>query len=542
MNSNTIYKAAAYVRSSKDDNTSDTIENQIALIRSYVKSIPDIEIISVREDSGFSGVSLVRPDFIEMMKDIESKKINCVIVKDLSRLGRNFIEVGELLDVLFPQHDIRVIAITDNYDSLNPRTDADYILLPFKNIINEQYLRDFSINIRRVLDNKRKSGQFVASFAPYGYKRDPNDKHKLIIDEHAAQVVRQIFKLKIEGNSAYWIANWLNEIGEPSPAEHKRKETNYANPFQKHDKSKWDSKFIGQVLGNPIYIGILIQGKETTPSYKIKKRITKPENEWHIIPDNHESIISKRDFETAAILLRQDTRVSSKTDKLYPLSGYAYCGDCGNSMKRSGTGKYVYYVCASSMKKGVCSAHGIREKDFENVVRDAISKQAALIVDITEAFELARKNFHLLKNNMNLNEKINDRENEITFCKNNKVSLYDDYKKGLISSEDLVKFAKQYESRITAAKQAKRKIQVEMELLLKNKPYEDHPWIEHIKKHKNLSELNRQAVVSVIERIVVYTGKRIQIYFRYQDELEAKVNILKDLHSDMRGDDDGADE
>jgi len=540
MISKIIYKAAAYARASKDDNTSDTIENQIDLINNFVKTKSDIEIVSIREDSGFSGISLIRPSFIKMMEDIESKKINCVIIKDLSRLGRNYIEVGELLEVVFPQNDIRVIAVTDNYDSLNPRTDADYILLPFKNIINEQYLRDFSLNIRRVLDNKRKNGQFIANFAPYGYKRDPNDKHKLIIDEHAAQVVRQIFKLKIEGYSAFRIANWLNDTGEPTPAERKKNETNYINPFQKHDKARWNAKYIINTLSNPMYIGALVQGKETTPSYKIKKRISKPESEWHIIHDSHEPIISKRDFDTVGILLKQDTRISTKTDKIYPLSGYACCGDCGNSMKRVVKGNYVYYVCASSIKKGVCSAHGIREHEFENLIKDAISKQVALIVDITGAFDLARTNFHLLKRNINFNEKIKERENEIEFCKNSKGSLYDDYKKGLISSDDLVKFAKQYESRITAAKQAIRKLKTEIELLLMNKSNEDHPWIEHIKKHKNLPELNRQAVVSIIERIVVNSGKRIQIYFRYQEELEAKVNILKALNSDIRGDDNGS--
>lgn len=496
--------------------------------------MPGIDIVSIREDSGFSGINFIRPSFIEMMKDIDAGNINCVIVKDLSRLGRNYIEVGELLDIVFPQHNIRVIAVNDNYDSLNPRSDADYILLPFKNIINEQYLRDFSTKIRSSMNMKRKNGQFVANFAPYGYKRDPDDKHKIIIDDHAAQVVRQIFQLRIEGISAAKIAKRLNDIGEPSPAEYKKRETNYVGTFQKHDKARWAAESIIRILSNPIYTGVLVQGKETTPNYKVKKRIIKPENEWYVIPDNHEPIINKRDFETVTILLKQDNQVSMKQGTLYPLSGYLYCGDCGNSMIRSRTGKYVYYVCASSMKKGVCSSHCVRDHVFENLVKDAISKQIALILDVNEAFELAKQNLQQLKGGIKLSEQIIDREKEIKFCENNKSSLYDDYKDGIISEEDFINFTKNFTLRINDLKQTVVKLRKEAELLINSDSRED-PWIEHIKQYKNLPELNRQAVVSLIERIEVFTGKRIEIKFRYQDKLEIMENVLKNLPVDKRG-------
>jgi len=541
MSTNIIYKAAAYARASKDDTDSDTIENQIELIRNHVKSMPEIDIVSVREDSGFSGINFIRPSFIEMMKDIDAGNINCVIVKDLSRLGRNYIEVGELLDVVFPEQNIRVIAVNDNYDSLNPRSDADYILLPFKNIINEQYLRDFSIKVRSSMDMKRKKGQFVANFAPYGYKRDPDDKHKIIIDDHAAQVVRQIFQLRIEGISTAKIAKRLNDIGEPSPAEYKKRETNYVSAFQKNDRARWDSRSICRILKNPIYTGVLIQGKVTSPNYKVKNRVIKPENEWHVIPDNHEPIINKRDFETVAILLKQDTHVSLKNDMLYPLSGYLYCGDCGNSMVRSRTGKYIYYVCASSMKKGICSSHGVRDHVIEDLVKDAISNQVALVLEINEAFELAKQNLHRLKGGIKLSEQITDREKEIKFCEKNKSSLHDDYIKGIISKEDVINFTKNYTLRIKDLKQAVSNLRKEAELLLDSDSRKD-PWIEHIKQYKNLPELNRQAVVSLIERIEVFTGKRIEIKFRYQDKLQIMENVLKNLPEDERGVDNGGKE
>ena len=193
-----IFQAAAYARVSKEDSESNSIENQIGFIKDYVKSIPEIEIISEGIDNGFSGVDFLRPSFIKMIKDIETGKINCVIVKDLSRLGRNYIEVGELMEDIFPRLHVRLIAINDNYDSVNSRSDADEILIPFKNLINEQYLRDFSVKIRSNLEAKRKKGDFVGAFAPYGYIRDDNNRHRMIIDEYAAKIVQDIFRWKIE--------------------------------------------------------------------------------------------------------------------------------------------------------------------------------------------------------------------------------------------------------------------------------------------------------------------------------------------------------
>lgn len=534
MTSDFVYRAAAYARASKDDADSGTIENQIDLIRDYVKSKPDIDIVSVREDSGYSGVSLVRPSFTKMMDDIEAGVINCIIVKDLSRLGRNYIEMGELLEIVFPAHNVRVIAVNDNYDSLNPRSEADDILLPFRNIMNEHYLRDFSKKVRSHMDVKRRKGEFISNFAPYGYKRDPNDKHKMIVDDHAAQVVRQIFKLKIEGQSTPLIAKYLNEAGEPSPADYKKRDTNYVGTFQKNDKSKWDAGAIMRILNNPVYTGTMVQGRTTTMNYKVKKRIYKPESEWNIVPDTHEAIISHRDFETAAILMKQFARLPDNSDTMYPLSGYVYCGDCNSSMVRSKKGKYTYYRCHASFKKGVCSFHGIRDYVFEDLVREAISVQISWAVDIHEAFEIAKNNLHLMKDSLKVTEQITDREKEIESCTSFKSSLYDDYKKGIISEDDFVRFNTNYTARIKDLKQALVRLRKEAELLIESDTVDDDPWLEHVKQYRNLPKLTRQAVVSMILRIEVFTGNRMEIKFRYQDELEVMQEAIRILH-DLKG-------
>jgi len=313
-----------------------------------------------------------------MMEDIISGKINCVIVKDLSRLGRNYIETGELIENIFPRFNVRLIAVNDNYDSDKLRSDADEILIPFKNLINEQYLRDFSVKIRSNLEIKRKKGDFVGAFAPYGYIRDDNNKSRMITDKNAAETVRDIFRLKIAGKSHQAIADHLNETNEPSPAEYKQKNgVNYSAPFKTNARSLWSAVAVLRILSNPVYTGELIQGKETTPSYKIKKRVIKPENEWSITPNAHEAIINKNDFLLVKKLLLQDTRTSpdNKNQTVFPLAGFMYCGYCGNNIVRKKAGKYCYYVCAANKTGKGCAAYCFNQNDFDGFIAEIIKKQ-----------------------------------------------------------------------------------------------------------------------------------------------------------------------
>jgi len=525
MESVFLYNASAYARASKDDAESSTIENQIELINDYVKSMSDIRIVSDRSDNGYSGIDFSRPSFTEMMKDIEAGKINCVIVKDLSRLGRNYIEVGELIDIIFPRYNVRLIAINDHYDSLNPRSEADEIIIPFKNLINEQYLRDFSIKIRSNLNVKRKNGDFVAAFAPYGYKRDEKDKHSLVIDEYAAGVVRDIFRLKIEGMSQQKISDRLNEIGEPSPAEYKKRHTNYTAGFQTHARASWSAVAVGRILRNPVYIGTLVQGTQTTPNYKVKKRVVKPEDEWNIAPDAHEPIISRNDYETVNGLLLQDTRTSPAKNTVYPLSGMMFCGGCGNNMVRKKAGKYHYYTCATNKAVKGCTAHYFRQSKLERDLMKTIQYQITNVLDIEKSLDFIRSLPHHQGNAVKLKAQIVDREQEIQSCEKYKRSLYEDYTDGIITRADYTAFSNDYTEKIEVLKQAVIRLRQETKLLFAdNLP--SHSWIEHFKQYRNVDVLSRELAVNLIERIDVYEGKRISIRFRYQDQLETACEIL----------------
>ena len=521
-----FYNATAYARASKDDADSSTIENQLDLIKEYANTKPDIQIISERSDNGFSGIDFLRPSFTEMMKDVEESRINCIIVKDLSRLGRNYIEVGELMEYILPQLKVRLISINDRYDSNNPKSESDDIIIPFKNLINEQYLRDISIKIRSNLNVKRKNGEFVASHAPYGYMRDKSNKHKLVIDERAAKIVQDIFSMKIQGMSQQKIADRLNDIGEPAPCEYKRKQgINFNTSFQKNERAIWSVVAIKRILNNPVYIGTLIQGRETTPNYKVKKRIMKPENEWNIIEEHHEAIITKTDYETVSGLLDHDTRTPPNQETVLPLSGIMFCGDCGNNIVRKKVGKYYYYICATKKAGKGCTLHNIAANELETAILEIIKKQIAVILDSEKCLDYLANLPYQQINMQKIQGQIIERENEIKNCERYKRSLYEDYQNDDLSKEDFIAFGKDYTDRIDELTQAIKILKQEAELIF-DENNTTHKWIEHFKRYKNVSELSRQLVTNLIKRINVFENKRITIIFRYQDKFETIKKLL----------------
>ena len=351
-----IYHAAIYVRLSKEDGDivsankreSNSISNQKDLIKNFLKDKKDIVVVSERVDDGYSGSNFERPAFQMMLEDIRRGVVDCVVVKDLSRFGREYIDAGKYIERIFPALGVRFIAINDNYDSLEGKSQADEIVIPFKNLINDAYCRDISIKIRSHLEVKRKNGEYIGAFTPYGYKKDDADKNKLVVDTYAADIVKEIFRLKLSGMSQTAIANYLNDQGVLSPMEYKHSlGINIQDNFKRHEQAEWSAMSVKRVLENEVYIGTLIQGRHTTPNHKVKKLMDKPEKDWIRIEHNHEPIVTEREFTLVQRLLGLDTRTSPNGDKVYPLSGLAVCGDCGALMiKRdvpAGGKVYSYY-------------------------------------------------------------------------------------------------------------------------------------------------------------------------------------------------------
>lgn len=345
------YRCAVYLRLSRSDGDqqeSNSIKNQRALLNDYLGKHPELHKVDEYVDDGYSGTNFERPDFKRMMQDIENRKINCIIVKDLSRFGRNYIETGRYLERIFPFMGVRFIAINDHYDSAEENDDKGRILIPFNNLINDTYCRDISMRVRSHLDVKRKEGQFIGSFAGYGYQKDPKDKNHLIIDEYAAGIVQEIFKQKLNGMSSQRIASHLNELGVLPPNEYKRANGfNYTCGFQAGLNQKWTVVSVNRILKNESYTGTLIQGKRRKINYKVKKSHDVGSENWIRVEDAHDAIISKGEFQQVQQLLELDTRTAPSQTTVYPLSGFLRCADCGQNMIRrtvtKNGKKYQYY-------------------------------------------------------------------------------------------------------------------------------------------------------------------------------------------------------
>ena len=539
-----IYKAAIYVRLSKEDGDvsdaskaeSNSISNQKELIKDFLKDKQDIVIVSERVDDGYSGVNFERPAFQLMLEDIKQGKVDCVVVKDLSRFGRNYIESGRYIEKIFPMLGVRFIAINDNYDSLTGKSQTDEIVIPFKNLIN-----DISIKIRSHLDVKRRKGEFIGSFTIYGYAKDEHDHNKIVIDEYAAGVVRDIYQWKISGMSQQRIADKLNDMGVLSPAEYKKScGIKYSANLQTKKQAIWSAVAITRILTNESYTGTLIQGKVTTPNYKVKKTVIKDEEDWVVIPNAFEAIITKEQFDMVQEILKKDTRVAPDKKSVYLFSGIAVCGDCGRQMSRkvstvSGK-KYVYYMCSANKKEGVCSSHRIREDELEKAVVTYLNSYIDELENIQHFLEFIDKLPYQEVNVKRLNMRIVQLEEDAQKYEKLKVSVYEDLKDELISKEEYISMKQEFEKRRRASLDSIAQIKIEIETLA-SRNGKHHEWIESFLANKGIEKLERNVVVELIDYIKIYEDKRIEIVFRYADnykEILNQIRYIQDNKNEMQ--------
>ncbi len=541
-----VYDADVYLRLSKEDGDkeeSDSITNQRELILEFLKSREDIRIHEVRVDDGYSGVNFERPAFQQMLEDIKAGKVNCVVTKDLSRFGRNHIEVGKYIEKIFPYLGVRFIAVNDNYDSLTNDTQTNNIIIPFKNLINDAYCRDISIKIRSNLEVKRKRGDFVGPFAPYGYRKSEEDKNKLEIDEEAAEVVRSIFRMYLQGSNAYKIAEKLNKKNILTPMDYKKENGSaFYTGFKKNLKSQWTHMHVLRILGNPVYTGTLVQGKETTPNYKVKKKVKRDQSKWSQVENTHDAIIPSVDFQNAQEQLQMDTRTGTAKEKIYYLSGIVKCGDCGANMVRktvpSGKRKFIYYVCGSHKgNKDICSSHSINAEALEESVLKLLNHQIKNVTDLGRILDKL-EDAQIRKVEMEKrNRQITKKKEEVQKYNHLRLDLYEDYKEGLITKGEYLELKEIYEKRAKASEQSLEAMEVQMAFGA-DREKDKCGWINEFKKYGYLGCLSREVIVSLIEQILVYEKKegerypRIEIHFKYEDKFQASVNMLEELNGE----------
>lgn len=531
-NNSGTYQAAIYLRLSREDGdagdgtkiVSNSISNQKALIMDFLESHTEIEIYSVYADDGYSGVNFERPNFQRMLEDIRKGSVNCVIVKDLSRFGRNYIEAGRYIEKIFPMLGVRFIAITDNYDSLEAQGGyGGDMVVPFKNLINDAYCRDISIKIRSHLEMKRKKGEYIGAFAAYGYLKDERNKNQLVIDEYAAGVVRDIFAMKLCGLSQQAIADKLNADGILSPMEYKKSVgIRLETTFKKGAQAKWCYNSVSRILKNEIYTGTLAQGKQTTPNYKIKTRVVKPEGEWVKVENAHEPIVSAKDFALVQEILKQDTRISPERDALYPLAGMLYCGGCMEPMVRktipAGGRKYVYYVCSGNKKdKASCAPHRIPEPELSATVLCLLQMHIEKALTLEKAMEAIEKAPEMKADVAKFGGRIQKERGELEKAEKRKLNLYEDLKDGIISKKEYQQLKAEYDRRIGEAESSISAYEKEVKLILESKS-SLHEWAREFKEYRNIQTLDRNAAAVLIKKILVHSADRIEVIYNFEDE------------------------
>ena len=372
-----LFNAGAYLRLSKEEynneKESNSITNQRQIIDNYVKEHKEYKLVDYYVDDGYSGTNFDRPEFQRMLEDIKNKKIDVIIIKDLSRLGRNYIETGNFVEVVFPAMGVSVISVDENYemDSLD-YYGSDYV--PLKNLFNDMYAKDISKKVRSSLIVKKHNGEFVGKLAPYGYIKDQKDKHKFLIDKNVSHIIKKIFDMILDGKSRKEVADFLNQNDILTPSEYLNINTNKDVTVMK----KWNSEMVNSILRNENYTGTLFQGKKRKLNYRVNKKINIDKENWIVTENHHEAIINKEKFDKVQDILDRQTKVN-KDGSIDILSGFLKCKCCGSNMlKRSSKGK-VYYYCSNYYRTKNCE----NNKSISKSILEEYIKKELNITEVT---------------------------------------------------------------------------------------------------------------------------------------------------------------
>lgn len=497
----------------------------------YLKNNSDLKLKDYYIDDGYTGTDFNRPDFQRLLTDMKNEKINTIIVKDLSRLGRNYIEVGNYLEQIFPLYNIRFIAINDNIDNYKDPESVNSVIVPFKNLMNDEYARDISNKVRSVLNTKKINGEFTGISAPYGYLKDPKDKHKFIVDKKTYKVVIKIFKMILDGKSRREVADELNKCGVQPPAVYKMNES-IANSKKTDTMGIWKNKMIDRILQNRAYTGDLIQGKRTRISHKIHKLTFVNHDNWIIVPNHHQALVSEEEFnQVQNIIYSRDSRID-KSGKLQTFSGHLKCNECGNSLILKKAKNHEYYYCSSYVKEKKCSKHTIAKNKLEQDVLKILNNQINLLIEIDKQIEEITGDAIVNYDIEILNGRIKEIECNIDKYKLLKRSVREDFENQFIDEEDYNEYQKEYELKLKNLQNEKNKTEDHLkEIGFKTENSKD--WIKDFIKNKHLETLNKKIVDELIENIYVSENKNIKIVFKYQDEYFEAIDFIKQHNHDI---------
>lgn len=537
LRSENIYQTAIYARLSIEDNgvQGDSIENQIYMIEKYVSQCQDLKVIHTYVDNGETGTDFERPAFTEMMEAVKRGIINCIVVKDLSRFGRNYLETGNYLEKIFPCLGIRFISVNDRFDSLHSGK-GDTLLVPLKSILHDTYAKDISRKVSSAIDVKKKSGKFMGKIPPYGYVRDEQDRYRLCVHPGRAETVRMIFKWRMEGMGPVSIAHRLNDMGVPTQMQLRHMEGHSDG----RENALWRGSAVDSILRNPCYMGCIVERKGSNLLYKGRENQVIPASEWHLIENTHEPIIDRETFEKVAKLLvesreKRDRQLAGKKHRQRTeniLSGMIQCGICGGGVHRDGgyfrhDGTLVHYrfYCSNKyIKSQGCSSRAMDETELKNIILQACKRQLELLVDMKELMEnmleVAGNSPHLC----DLKARIATLEERQRKLRQRRNGLYADYKEGILTEKDYAFARDQYQTEIERVDSELQSARQELSDG-RRMPEITTCWIKPLIRYKDTGELTREMCQALVEKVILNENS-VSIHFTFADEYEKALGFL----------------
>lgn len=511
-----VWNTALYCRLSREDGDrpeSDSISNQKDLLTGFVAEHPELRVTDVYVDDGFTGTNFDRPSFRRMISDIEAGRVDCILVKDLSRFGRDYIEAGRYLERWLPAHGVRFFALGDGIDSERGAYD---MMLPLKNLFNAQYAKDISEKVKTAMHTKQARGEFIGAFACYGYLKDPENHNHLVVDPVAAPVVQRIFDLFGSGIGKVRIARMLNAEDVPCPSEYKRlMGEKYSNNHRLEGTTYWTYATVHRILKSEMYIGNLEQGRDVRlQMHGAAKR--KDRTDWVIVTGTHEPIISPEQWGRVQATLRSSAREQDFTQNVSPFAGFLKCGDCGRSMAKTTLRGRTFYTCGSYKRYGetVCSRHYVTREALEKIVLDDLNRIIASVEDLQA---LAKQGLQDAPRGTSVKGEKEKLDGALARVRRLRQSAYEDYRDALISREDFLRYRDDY-----AAQEKKLEAQLAaLEDSHSRSGAPARPWVDSLLTHGRMTQLDRQTIAETIREIRVFEGGKIEITYLFSDGLAA---------------------
>ena len=544
-----VYQAAIYARLSREDNlsNSDSIENQIALLERYIDARPYLQLADIFADNGFTGTDFERPEWQRLMEAVQQRKINCIIVKDLSRLGRNYIETGEFLEKICPFFGIRFIAVNDNFDTDTAEANGQ-LSVSLSNIINDYYAKDISRKVTSALRSKMEKGEYIGSWEKYGYVKSPENKNQLIVNPETAPVVRMIYQWRSEGMSYMGINKKLNDMGIPSPGQYKADRGIVTNNNQKPRKILWNKHMVTDILKDITYLGHLAQRKTTQCLYAGIPFSRTEEQDWIQVENTHEAIIEPELFEKVQEINKKAAAAQKANRGKYdhlPKAKNIYgkkftCADCGSVMKlvRSiSTNKdkvYFTFKCPTHEEHGAraCTAKRMRKADVDEAVLSSIKAQFELFLDCREALDSLLKAKKKQVKKAGKSDQAKELKKQLEKKKSVFSGLYRDLREGLIDDQDyaqtrviLMEDISRLEKQLAELKSAKAEYEEPLQ--------EAKIWETLIEKYAHAEEISEELADAMIESMQMNGDNSLSIQFRYMDSFQAVLDTVKILRKEV---------